>query len=126
MKKRIKLRNGIILCLTMSMLFGFTTVAHADLWSVDYTAGAPSGSANPVDYVYVEYDIGGYYARCSSITGSSDKKVTITGIDVKMNHTVTFTAPGSANFTTTAASGRVGFKVAASASTNCSANGYII
>ena len=36
--------------------------ASSDSWKVDYTKGAPSGSANPVDYAYVSYDAEGFYS----------------------------------------------------------------
>ena len=104
--------------------------ASSDSWKVDYTKGAPSGSANPVDYAYVSYDSDGFYSYCSSITGSNDKRVSVTATNVggfKNGSTKYITSTGrSARWqTVNSTKGTVTFKFVASGATNCSARGTI-
>ena len=96
--------------------------------TVYYTVGAPGGSSNPVDYVTLDTKTKGshYFATCSSISGSSDKKVTVTGTNCTIDRPVSLTSKGqSQSFEINRYSDSATFKFVASASVNCSARGLI-
>ena len=86
----------------------------SDTWSVNYYKGAPTTTANPIDYAYVEYYYK-YKAMAYDLTGSSDRTVTISNA----NMTTQYIKPSATTRTWTVKKGSstvVTFKVVASGS----------
>ena len=128
MKKKI----GVLSAVTFLLISMFSISAFAatdtSSWNVNYTPGAPSGSANPVNYLYVESSVNRFYAKCSNLTGASGKIVTIKCQDFP-NHVGPFYFHDSgydATFKTPVTADSVGFKVVISGPGSCSSNGYIL
>ena len=103
--------------------------ASSASWKVDYTTGAPSGSANPVDQKAIKYSANGFYSNCSSITGSNNRRVTVTantgGFKNGSTKYITTTGRSAKWQTVNSTTGDVTFRFVASGSTNCSARGTI-
>lgn len=97
MKKKILAMFSVAM-LAVGMFSTSALASDFDLWDVNYTTGAPSGSANPVDYLYVKSPTGNFNASCTHIEGSK--------------------TPVTAD--------SVGFKVVISGPGSCSSNGYIL
>ena len=103
----------------------FSTSAFAANWKVNYTPGAPSGSASPVQYVHVKSSTHNYIAKCNSLSGPRGTTVTITG-NVNLSETVRFDAAGETNsFSSAASINGVDFRVAITTNSQCSGSGYI-
>jgi hypothetical protein len=115
------------------LMVGLTGTAYAASsahWSVDYSKGAPTTSANPVCYAEVAYTADGFYSYCSSITGSNDRKVTVTEINlgglVGGSKSITTTGKSAIWKTNQSSSNtKAKFKFVASGSASCSASGSI-
>ena len=75
--KKLKMSMAMA-AMSMMMLLPAAPVfaSTSDTWSVNYYKGAPTTTANPVDYVYVEYYYK-YKAMTYKLTGSSNRMVTI-------------------------------------------------
>lgn len=123
MKKKILAMFSVAM-LAVGMFSTSALASDFDFWDVNYTTGAPSGSANPVDYLYVKSPTGNFNTSCTHIEGSSDKKVTISCVTFS-NVNIEFKKVENKPFETTASSSDVKFKVAATGSLNCSSTGYI-
>ena len=99
-------------------------------WTVDYAVGAPSSSANPVVYRTLPYSSKGFYAECTAISGSNDRRVMITntnlgGFKNESNKYITTTGTSATWKTTHVTIGAAQFKIVALGTTNCSASGTI-
>ena len=125
MKKKILAMFSVAM-LAVGMFSTSALASDYDFWDVNYTAGAPSGSANPVDYLYVKSPTGNFNASCTHIEGSSDKKVTISCVTFSNVKPIEFKKEESEPIKTTASISDVKFKVAATGSLNCYSTGYII
>ena len=124
MKKKILAMFSVAM-LAVGMFSTSALASTTKNWTVNYAPGAPSGSANPVQYVYFTNVETEFSAGCNTFSGPSGKKVTITA-DIGLSRSVTFGYAGdSYSFSSNANSGKINFKVALSASSNSSATGYI-
>lgn len=111
--------------MSMMMLLPAAPVfaSTSDTWSVNYYKGAPTTTANPIDYAYVEYYYK-YKAMAYDLTGSSDRTVTISNA----NMTTQYIKPSAKTRTWTVKKGSstvVTFKVVASGSESCYSTGMI-
>ena len=128
MKKKIGVLSAVtFLLINMFSINAFAATDYSS-WNVNYTPGAPSGSANPTNYLYVESSVNRFYAECTKLTGASDGTVTITCLDFPKNvGPFYFHNSGEyANFTTPVKADSVGFKVVISGSGSCYSTGYIM
>ena len=96
--------------------------AISDTWSVNYYKGAPTTTANPVDYVYVEYYYK-YKAMTYKLTGSSNRMVTIS--NDKMTTQYIRPSETTKTWELKNTSGVVTFRVVASGSESCYSTGMI-
>ena len=94
----------------------------SDTWSVNYYKGAPTTTANPIDYVYVEYYYK-YKAMAYKLTGSSNRMVTIS--NAKMTTQYIKPSATTQTWTVRSGSGNMTFKVVASGSESCYSTGMI-
>lgn len=127
-KRKVKL---LALMAAATMLVGAfpgtAMAADSDNYEVNYMKGAPTTAANPVDYSRVTYYADGFKAKANTLTGSSNRMVTITSSEAggmttqylkPSNTTVVWKMKGSKT-------GLVEFKVVASGSERCSSKGII-
>ena len=122
--KKLKMSMAMA-AMSMMMLLPAAPVfaSTSDTWSVNYYKGAPTTTANPIDYVYVEYYYK-YKAMTYKLTGSSDRTVTISNA----NMTTQYIKPSAKTRTWTVKKGSstvVTFKVVASGSESCYSTGMI-
>ncbi len=121
--KKLKMSMAMA-AMSMMMLLPAVPVfaSTSDTWSVNYYKGAPTTTANPIDYVYVEYYYK-YKAMAYKLTGSSDRTVTISNANI----TTQYIKPSATTKTWTArsGSGNMTFKVVASGSESCYSTGMI-
>lgn len=101
-------------------------------WKVDYTVGAPQTEYhNPIAFASLPYTANGYYAVCSSISGTNDRKVTVNELDLggfTGSNPKEITNTGRSNVWHTRASSTkiwARFKFVAVSSVTYSANGVI-
>lgn len=80
--KKLKMSMAMA-AMSMMMLLPAAPVfaSTSDTWSVNYYKGAPTTTANPIDYAYVEYYYK-YKAMAYDLTGSSDRTVTISNANM--------------------------------------------
>ena len=122
--KKLKMSMAMA-AMSMMMLLPAAPVfaSTSDTWSVNYYKGAPTTTANPIDYAYVEYYYK-YKAMAYDLTGSSDRTVTISNA----NMTTQYIKPSATTRTWTVKKGSstvVTFKVVASGSESCYSTGMI-
>ena len=122
--KKLKMSMAMA-AMSMMMLLPAAPVfaSTSDTWSVNYYKGAPTTTANPIDYAYVEYYYK-YKAMAYDLTGSSDRTVTISNA----NMTTLYIKPSATTRTWTVKKGSstvVTFKVVASGSESCYSTGMI-
>ena len=122
--KKLKMSMAMA-AMSMMMLLPAAPVfaSTSDTQSVNYYKGAPTTSANPIDYAYVEYYYK-YKAMAYDLTGSSDRTVTISNA----NMTTQYIKPSATTRTWTIKKGSstvVTFKVVASGSESCYSTGMI-
>lgn len=96
--------------------------AISDTWSVNYYKAAPAGTADPIDYVYVEYYYK-YKATASKLVGSSDRMVTISNKYMTTQRIVP--SATTKTWAVNGVSGVMTFKVVASGSDSCYSKGII-
>ena len=96
--------------------------AISDTWSVNYYKAAPAGTADPIDYVYVEYYYK-YKAMTYKLTGSSNRMVTIS--NDKMTTQYIRPSETTKTWELKNTSGVVTFRVVASGSESCYSTGMI-
>lgn len=127
--KKIKMGIALGMMLALTTAFSGTALAaNSANYSVNYVKGAPTSSANPVDYASVIYYAGGYKATSPTfnVDSKASAKVTITSSDAggctssitSATRTAYWKMKGST-------SGSVKFKLVASASNYCFAAGVI-
>ena len=122
--KKLKMSMAMA-AMSMMMLLPAAPVfaSTSDTWSVNYYKGAPTTTANPIDYAYVEYYYK-YKAMAYDLTGSSDRTVIISNA----NMTTQYIKPSATTRTWTVKKGSstvVTFKVVASGSESCYSTGMI-
>ncbi len=122
--KKLKMSMAMA-AMSMMMLLPAAPVfaSTSDTWSVNYYKGAPTTTANPIDYAYVEYYYK-YKAMAYDLTGSSDRTVTISNA----NMTTQYIKPSATTRTWTVkkrSSTVLTFKVVASGSESCYSTGMI-
>ena len=122
--KKLKMSMAMA-AMSMMMLLPAAPVfaSTSDTWSVNYYKGAPTTTANPIDYAYVEYYYK-YKAMAYDLTGSSDRTVTISNA----NMTTQYIKPSATTRTWTVKKGSstvVTFKVVARGSESCYSTGMI-
>ena len=121
--KKLKMSMAMA-AMSMMMLLPAAPVfaSISDTWSVNYYKGAPTTTANPIDYAYVEYYYK-YKAMAYKLTGSSNRMVTIS--NAKM--TTQYIKPSATTqpWTVRSGSGNMTFKVVASGSESCYSTGMI-
>ena len=122
--KKLKMSMAMA-AMSMMMLLPAAPVfaSTSDTWSVNYYKGAPTTTANPIDYAYVEYYYK-YKAMAYDLTGSSDRTVTISNA----NMTTQYIKPSATTRTWTVKKGSstvVTFKVVASGSESYYSTGMI-
>ena len=122
--KKLKMSMAMA-AMSMMMLLPAAPVfaSTSDTWSVNYYKGAPTTTANPIDYAYVEYYYK-YKAMAYDLTGSSDRTVTISNA----NMTTQYIKPSATTRTWTIKKGSstvVTFKVVASGIESCYSTGMI-
>lgn len=75
-------RLTMVLCMMLIVTFvfpGTALAANSDSWYVCYAKNVPG--TDPIDYLYVSYYSDGYVASASYLTGSYDRRVTISSSD---------------------------------------------
>lgn len=122
--KKLKMSMAMA-AMSMMMLLPAAPVfaSTSDTWSVNYYKGAPTTTANPIDYAYAEYYYK-YKAMAYDLTGSSDRTVTISNA----NMTTQYIKPSATTRTWTVkkrSSTVLTFKVVASGSESCYSTGMI-
>lgn len=101
--------------------------ATSDSWNIKYIKGAPTSVSNQTDIIRLPYYSGGYYANCSSISGTNGRALSITSSSAGGMKTVSITTTGRTarwmmNGSTT---GSCSFTVKASYNYSCSSTGTI-
>lgn len=121
--KKLKMSMAMA-AMSMMMLLPAAPVfaSISDTWSVNYYKGAPTTTANPIDYVYVEYYYK-YKAMAYKLTGSSNRMVTIS--NAKMTTQYIKPSATTQTWTVRSGSGNMTFKVVASGSESCYSTGMI-
>lgn len=121
--KKLKMSMAMA-AMSMMMLLPAAPVfaSISDTWSVNYYKGAPTTTANPIDYAYVEYYYK-YKAMAYKLTGSSNRMVTIS--NAKMTTQYIKPSATTQTWTVRSSSGNMTFKVVASGSESCYSTGMI-
>ena len=121
--KKLKMSMAMA-AMSMMMLLPAAPVCASisDTWSVNYYKGAPTTTANPIDYAYVEYYYK-YKAMAYKLTGSSNRMVTIS--NAKMTTQYIKPSATTQTWTVRSGSGNMTFKVVASGSESCYSTGMI-
>ena len=121
--KKLKMSMAMA-AMSMMMLLPAAPVfaSISDTWSVNYYKGAPTTTANPIDYAYVEYYYK-YKALAYKLTGSSNRMVTIS--NAKMTTQYIKPSATTQTWTVRSGSGNMTFKVVASGSESCYSTGMI-
>lgn len=121
--KKLKMSMAMA-AMSMMMLLPAAPVfaSISDTWSVNYYKGAPTTTANPIDYAYVEYYYK-YKAMAYKLTGSSNRMVTIS--NAKMTTQYIKPSATTQTWTVRSGSGNMTFKVVASGSESCYSTGMI-
>lgn len=121
--KKLKMSMAMA-AMSMMMLLPAAPVfaSTSDTWSVNYYKGAPTTTANPIDYAYVEYYYK-YKAMAYKLTGSSNRMVTIS--NAKMTTQYIKPSATTQTWTVRSGSGNMTFKVVASGSESCYSTGMI-
>lgn len=121
--KKLKMSMAMA-AMSMMMLLPAAPVfaSISDTWSVNYYKGAPTTTANPIDYAYVEYYYK-YKAMAYKLTGSSNRMVTIS--NAKMTTQYMKPSATTQTWTVRSGSGNMTFKVVASGSESCYSTGMI-
>lgn len=121
--KKLKMSMAMA-AMSMMMLLPAAPVfaSISDTQSVNYYKGAPTTTANPIDYAYVEYYYK-YKAMAYKLTGSSNRMVTIS--NAKMTTQYIKPSATTQTWTVRSGSGNMTFKVVASGSESCYSTGMI-
>lgn len=121
--KKLKMSMAMA-AMSMMMLLPAAPVfaSISDTWSVNYYKGAPTTTANPIDYAYVEYYYK-YKAMAYKLIGSSNRMVTIS--NAKMTTQYIKPSATTQTWTVRSGSGNMTFKVVASGSESCYSTGMI-
>ena len=121
--KKLKMSMAMA-AMSMMMLLPAAPVfaSISDTWSVNYYKGAPTTTANPIDYAYVEYYYK-YKAMAYKLTGSSNRMVTVS--NAKMTTQYIKPSATTQTWTVRSGSGNMTFKVVASGSESCYSTGMI-
>ena len=121
--KKLKMSMAMA-AMSMMMLLPAAPVfaSISDTWSVNYYQRAPTTTANPIDYAYVEYYYK-YKAMAYKLTGSSNRMVTIS--NAKMTTQYIKPSATTQTWTVRSGSGNMTFKVVASGSESCYSTGMI-
>lgn len=121
--KKLKMSMAMA-AMSMMMLLPAAPVfaSISDTWSVNYYKGAPTTTANPIDYAYVEYYYK-YKAMAYKLTGSSNRMVTIS--NAKMTTQYIKPSVTTQTWTVRSGSGNMALKVVASGSESCYSTGMI-
>lgn len=121
--KKLKMSMAMA-AMSMMMLLPAAPVfaSISDTWSVNYYKGAPTTTANPIDYAYVEYYYK-YKAMAYKLTGSSNRMATIS--NAKMTTQYIKPSATTQTWTVRSGSGNMTFKVVASGSESCYSTGMI-
>lgn len=118
-----------ITALSISMLSTTAFASTSSAWSVNYSAGVPQSVANPLAVRHVAWSTQGYYSTCSSISGSNDRRVSVTvtnagGLAGGTKY-ITTTGKSATWKTNNAINGEVYFRFVATGTSSCSAKGTL-
>lgn len=120
----------ITTCLAIALIFGMSlpvNAASSGSWNIRYIPGAPSDVSTQTVTVYVDYYSGGYYADCTSISGTNGRALTISSSSAGGMTSVSITTTGKTKTWKMAGSttGTVAFKVTAASGYSCTSTGTI-
>lgn len=118
-----------IAALSASMFSTTAFASTSSTWSVNYSAGIPQSVANPLAVRHVAWSSKGYYSTCSSISGSNDRRVSVTSTNagglVGGTKYITTTGKSVTWKSNSEIKGEVYFRFVATGTSNCSANGTL-
>ena len=123
-------RTFITTCLAIVLIFGMSLPVNAATcasWSIRYIPGAPSDTSAQTVTVNLDYYSGGYYANCTSISGTNGRALTISSSSAGGMNPVSITTTGRTGTwkMKSSTTGTVTFKITATSGYSCTASGTI-
>lgn len=125
--KKILVSGTLVIALALGMVVPVNADTLSDDWNIDYTPGAPSSISNQSDAVVVNYDSGGYYADCETLSGQNGRALSIESSSAGGMEPVPVTKKGSTKTWKMKGSttGMVTFIVSATSGYTCKSTGTI-
>ncbi|MDE6529917.1 MAG: hypothetical protein K2K96_04000 [Lachnospiraceae bacterium] len=124
--KKIFITTTLVITLALGMALS-VSAASSGKWNIRYIPNGAASVSNQTSSVVVDYYSGGYYANCTSISGTNGRSLTITSSNAGGMTAVPITTTGrSSTWKMDGCSNKpITFKVTAKSGYTCTSEGTI-